>query len=186
MSLFIERPIARSSASATMIESIFAAFLSRDIPRARARACLHPCKCWPQQRLKDCTEVFVARDLRSFNIAYAIHTPESPLLIDADGRNKHVVQWCGTVCSCFSSIRINFRRNNERGQKLSGRSFIEQDATGRVHSSATNTSASPIKITIRKTANYIFFSLFFLWFEERCCNTGMEKGYVIDIIKWID
>lgn len=129
---------------------------------ARARACLHPCKCWPQQRLKDCTEVFVARDLRSFNIAYAIHTPESPLLIDADGRNKHVVQWCGTVCSCFSSIRINFRRNNERGQKLSGRSFIEQDATGRVHSSATNTSASPIKITIRKTANYIFFSLFFL------------------------
>lgn len=95
----------------TMIESIFVR-----VPFA----CLHPCKCRPQQRLEDCTEVFVARPpVLSISPTPFIRPRVRRSLIDADGRNKHVVWWCRIVCSRLPS-RINFRRNNERGQKLSG------------------------------------------------------------------
>lgn len=56
------------------------------------------------------------------------------------------------------SCRINFRRNNGRGQKLSGRSFIEQDATGRARYFCNERVCIVNKNNnlMRKTASYIF------------------------------
>lgn len=109
---------ARSSASTTNDDRInFRPRSFRDISRAHERT-IHPCKCrdtdWKIARKSS------SRDLRPFNIAYAIHTPESPV---------SSIDTAGVANTSFSSAilhaprlsrGINSGRNNdERDQKPS-------------------------------------------------------------------
>lgn len=125
--------------------------------RARARMCLHPCKCRPQQRLKDCTEVFVARP-PSFQYRLHHSYARAPRHQSTQTVETNMLFSGADPVRSRLSCRINFRRNNGRGQKLSGRSFIEQDATGRARYLCNERVCIVNKNNnlMRKTASHIF------------------------------
>lgn len=83
------------------------------------------------------------------------------------------------------SCRINFRRNNGRGQKLSGRSFIEQDATGRVRYLCNERVCIVNKNNnlMRKTASYIFSPSSSYGLESDAPQREHAKRDALDIFK---
>lgn len=175
MPLFIERTITRAFVrlgDEWWSNQFSSAFLSRYFARTQQRT-IHPCKCpavTPIGRLHG--SLRRARDLRPFNIAYAIHTAWIPPPLRHQSTRTVPAQTCRlAVQYCTSarlSRRINFGRDNERDRKaghstVTHRRRCAHDDNKPVYVYVINGNNDPM----RRTVNCIFSLSAFLSFWKR-------------------